>query len=989
MVHCERFPRTVPGLLLIALVFLILSSAISSLAEPAHGPGQFEPVIAVIHCEYSPVSFWNKTTNTPSGFFVDIMDQVALREGLHVRYMCRDGWDEMKAAVESGEADVSALLKSKQREKTLLFSSPIDTTYLSFFVRSQSNLDPAKAFSGQTVGVIKGSMSYDQLKDRPGLHLQIYGSYREGLFGLLAGEIALFAGEESMVLKQMRETRLEDRIKNFGKPFVERQRGLVVRKDNGKLLELLNRSLDSFIGSPEYQQIYLKWYAPAPYWTIKRIVIAGGIFVFVIVCGMVSWRYFSIFKINQELVRNIAERKQAEKRMRESEDKFRSLFEQAIDGIMIADVETEKHIEANNAICAMLGYARDEIVGLGIDDIHPKKDLPAIRGLFEKQLRGEISLAPEVPMLRKDRSVFYADINATLVTLGGKKCLAGIFRDITERKQVETLLKAREKQLAESQRIAHIGSWEHNLTTGTVFWSDELFRILGLDPLKDPADFKMFFDMIHPDDRSALKNSIDETVNTGKHFDIDYRFNLRDGRSRILHAQAELRRDETGTQIILSGTGQDITDRKQGEEILRRHREELVKLVEERTSELTEANARLLKEIADRERMEEALLKFHKLESLGILAGGIAHDFNNLLATILSNITLAAYNLKEGRPAFRQLTGAERASLQAKELAQQLLTFSRGGVPVKRTQSITDLVKDAAGFATRGSRIRCEFSISDDLWLVDADEGQLSQVIHNLVINADQSMPEGGLIAVGCENVVLSPGDVPLLSPGKYVKITVRDSGVGIHKDHLSKIFDPYFTTKQRGSGLGLATTHSIVKKHGGSISVESEQGVGSIFTIYLPASGNALMAKQVDDSKPKKGTGKILFMDDNVGLQQATSDAFQDLGYSVVCTDDGARTIDLYQGAMRSGAPFDVVLMDLTIRGGMGGEETIKRLLKIDPGVRAIVCSGYSNDPVMADYRRHGFVDVLVKPYNLNQLGEVVYRVMAGHGSNPPAAKT
>jgi PAS domain S-box-containing protein len=267
------------------------------------------------------------------------------------------------------------------------------------------------------------------------------------------------------------------------------------------------------------------------------------------------------------IVQDITERMNAEFKLRESEEKFRTIFEQAIDGIMIADAETHINIEANSAMCTLLGYAPEELIG-GLDtgQIHPQSDRPALRDIFEKQLRGELSLVHDVPMLRKDGTVFYADVNATRTTLGGKQCMIGIFRDITDRKQAERALIIREKQLAESQRMAHIGSWEHNLTTGEVVWSEELFRILGLDPCVDPADINEFFRMIHPDDQLALKKAIEETVATGKQFKIDYRFNLRNGETKVLITQAELKHDETGMQNILRGTVQDITDRKEAEE---------------------------------------------------------------------------------------------------------------------------------------------------------------------------------------------------------------------------------------------------------------------------------------------------------------------------------------------------------------------------------------------------------------------------------------
>ena len=307
-------------------LFLILMTVIftcinSSLAEPVNEQKRPISTFAVIHCDYAPVSFWDKITSTPSGFFVDIIDSVAERAGLRVSYICRNSWDEAIAAIESGQADLGVLLKSEEREKRMLFSNPIDTTYLSFFARSRSNVDPARVPYDHVVGVIKGSMSHELLKDRKGVRLQIYGGYREGLFGLLAGEIGLFAGEESMILKQMRETDLEDRIEKVGKPFVELQRCLVVCKDNVQLLALINKTLKEFVGGPEYQKLYLKWYgAPKPYWTKRRVLAVNGVFLIIAISGIALWRYATIYKVNAMLSRAITERKRAEDEIKRLND---------------------------------------------------------------------------------------------------------------------------------------------------------------------------------------------------------------------------------------------------------------------------------------------------------------------------------------------------------------------------------------------------------------------------------------------------------------------------------------------------------------------------------------------------------------------------------------------------------------------------------------------------------------------------------------------
>ncbi len=382
-------------------------------------------------------------------------------------------------------------------------------------------------------------------------------------------------------------------------------------------------------------------------------------------------------------------------------------------------------------------------------------------------------------------------------------------------------------------------------------------------------------------------------------------------------------------------------------------------------------------DITERKAMEEELFITRKLESVGLLAGGIAHDFNNLLSGILSNIELAKMLSIQENKVFERLEEAEQATLRAKNLTLQLLIFSKGGGPVKCTMDIGDLVTESVQFALRGADVKCEFSIQQDLWPVDADAGQLRQVVNNMIINADQAMPAGGSIKVVGENVELGASDVPPLEKGKYVKISIEDHGIGIAKEHLSKVFDPYFTTKQNGSGLGLATSYSIIKKHHGLISVTSELGGGATFTIYLPASEGTVLKKEVKKQELVKGTGRVLVMDDEGMILDASKKILTLLGYDVVLTQDGTNAIDAYQKAMASGKSFDLVIMDLTIPGGMGGKEAIAKLLEIDPNAKVIVSSGYSNDTVMEQFQKYGFKGILTKPYRIQDFSETVYRVI------------
>lgn len=379
----------------------------------------------------------------------------------------------------------------------------------------------------------------------------------------------------------------------------------------------------------------------------------------------------------------------------------------------------------------------------------------------------------------------------------------------------------------------------------------------------------------------------------------------------------------------------------------------------------------------EKNRMAADILKVKKLESVGVLAGGIAHDFNNILAAILGNIELALRRTGDQDETSSLLESAKKASLRAKKLTGQLLTFAKGGEPVKHLAAIGEVIRDSAEFVLRGSNVRGEFHLADDLWPVSMDSGQISQVVQNIILNAAQAMPGGGVVDISCSNAQLDNREE---NGGYHVCIEISDKGTGIPPEMLGNIFDPYFTSKKDGHGLGLAVTHSIVRKHGGRIEVESEEGQGTNFTIYLPASPGAGLSEELA-GKDKKAArqARIMVMDDDEMIRKVTRDVLEHLGYEVVLAVNGQEAIRLYRERRAEGSPIDLTIMDLTIPGGMGGKEAIRKLLALDPQARVIVASGYSNDPVMANYLDYGFADMLSKPFDLRELSAVVDRVLAG----------
>ena len=409
-------------------------------------------------------------------------------------------------------------------------------------------------------------------------------------------------------------------------------------------------------------------------------------------------------------------------------------------------------------------------------------------------------------------------------------------------------------------------------------------------------------------------------------------------------------------------------------------------LLDDKPHEFSDEDQRLLRIFGQRIAMELERskviadhLKMQKLESIGVLAGGIAHDFNNLLTGILGNVSFSMMDLDPKDNIYARLKEAESASLIARDLTQQLLTFSKGGEPVMETHTIESLVKKPAQLALRGSINKCEFAFSKDLPCVQADIAQISQVINNLAINANHAMEDGGIIRISAEKARVTEKDKLPVKNGEYVLIQVKDKGTGIPAKLIPKVFDPYFTTKEKGSGLGLASVYSIILKHGGHIELKSKIDVGTTFSIYLPATKETSVHVNEEKVEIMRGQGKVLIMDDEEIIRELLSEFLLQLGYEAVSVNDGEEAIKVYTEAAKNNKPFKAVIMDLTIQGGMGGQETIKLLLKEYPKAKAIVSSGYSNDPVISNYREYGFSGYLNKPYKVLLLSKVLCDVISG----------
>ncbi|MBN1227934.1 MAG: PAS domain S-box protein, partial [Deltaproteobacteria bacterium] len=631
-----------------------------------------------------------------------------------------------------------------------------------------------------------------------------------------------------------------------------------------------------------------------------------------------------------EIARNVTERKQMENNLWIKDYAIAS----SNNAIGFCDLEG-KITYVNSSYLAMWGYDDErEVLGKSIEGFS-LKETDAQKVIKAMQNKG--SWIGESIARKKDGSAFHVQISASMVKDKNDKPLSMMasFIDITQCKLAEKALRDSEQkystlveQAMDGVCIVQEGVFKFANKAGA--------SLLGYSPEKI-IDIPFLEHIENGDKDKALQ---------------EYKAHLSGERPSAFFELKAITKD---------GTIKDL----------------------EITTHLIEYNGKpavmvISREITERKKMEEELRKMQKLESLGVLAGGIAHDFNNLLTSVIGNLSLIELYAKTGGNIFEVLEETKRASQQTKHLTNQLLTFAKGGEPIKTVASMAKLLKETAHLALSGSKTKCELTLPEDLWQAEVDEGQINQVINNLVINADQAMAGGGTIRIKAENVMVSKKENLPLKEGKYIKISIEDQGTGIKKEFLPKIFDPYFTTKQAGSGLGLAISYSIIKKHEGHITVESEIGEGTTFTIFLPAfEKESFTVEDIEEEYLHKGKGKILFMDDKKNIRDMVQHMLNYLGYEAELVADGAEAIEAYEKTKASGQRFEAAILDLTVPGGMGGIETIGKLREIDPEVKAIVSSGYAHEPILSEYEKYGFKGVIIKPYEIKELGDVLHGVL------------
>lgn len=635
-------------------------------------------------------------------------------------------------------------------------------------------------------------------------------------------------------------------------------------------------------------------------------------------------------------VRDISERQAAENALRDSEEKIRLLLDLAPDAFFQGDGQGNL-IGCNNRASDLTGYTKDELLGKNISFIFTPKVLSARPLNYEALKQGAI-IKTERELRRKDGSTLPIEMCSRQMPDGTYQ---SFFRDISERKQAEVALLTEKERLMVTLRSIGDG----------VITTDTDGKILMLNYIAEKLtgwnqadafgkELSAVFNIINDKSGTPCENPVEKVLLTGQIQEL--------ANNTVLIAK-------DGSTKIIGDSGAPIKD--QNGEIIG------VVLV--------------FRDMTEKQKLIEAAQQSQKLDSIGILAGGIAHDFNNLLGGIFGYIGLARSHSKDEN-INELLEKAHNAIERAKNLTHQLLTFAKGGEPVKKHQELNNFITETVHFAMSGSSISTRFDLSDDLYAADIDRNQIAQVIDNIIINAIQSMPMGGIISVKACNIEQKESDHALLQPGNYVKLTISDQGIGIPKEIIKQIFDPFFTTKSNGHGLGLAMSYSIVRKHDGIIEVDSESGKGSNFHIYLPTvPAQKNVAEEQVVQNPNNVSGRVLVMDDEPMLREIISEILKACGYEVAAVADGESAIKLFTEEKNTGRPFKAVIFDLTVPGAMGGKEAIAQIRKIDTEVAAFVSSGYSDDPVVANPPEYGFWASIPKPFSFNELKDTLEKYL------------
>jgi len=676
--------------------------------------------------------------------------------------------------------------------------------------------------------------------------------------------------------------------------------------------------------------------------------------------GSLSLATILSFGISDKIKKITFEKRRAFDALIESEKKYKILVENAHEGIML--VFKNSPIYANKQMIAISTIQEKDFPDKKILDFFPDSlDIQkTIKNKFDdKNFKENFSERFQTKIISKKNKILDVIMSIAHIKVGGQPGFIVIINDISE------LIEAKETILDQiSKNIEQYNELQ------TMNKKNEEERNLLQLTLSSIGDGVITYDV---DNNIILMNNSAEEITgwlsedaIGEKVTNIISINDKDTQNLIFN---KLKNSEF-KDFDTAGIPFFIKDKFNNEKII-----ELTGAQIYKNKYQLSGMVLVLHDITEKFKLEKELLKMSKMESLGILAGGIAHDFNNLLTAIIGNIELlksSDNNKEQLKDIYKNI---EKAGNRAVNLTKQLMTFSKGGEPIKAVADIGETLKETSDFILSGTNIQSELNIDKNLWATEIDIGQISQVFNNLIINAIQAMPHGGKIKITAVNLPEIPPEIPLLQ-GKYIKISISDNGPGIPKKNLKKIFDPYFTTKKSGTGLGLASSYSIIQRHSGFIKPTSEKNQGTTFTIYLKATDKKIVKQDSGTLKKKIHSGRLLIMDDEQYILDVASKMFKLLGYEVDTSKNGEETLSKFKNALSIDNPYTLFIIDLTIRGGMGGKETIKKLLELDKEITAIVSSGYSDEKILSQYKEYGFKGILLKPYTLKNIEEVLKEI-------------
>jgi PAS domain S-box-containing protein len=891
-----------------------------------------------------------------SGFWPDLLNYIAKKETWEILYV-NGTWKQGLERLKTKEIDIMPDVGfTKARNKVFAFSQiPVLMSWSRIYVHENNrDIHGIKDLENKRIGALEQSVNLEgeggikEILKKFDIKAKFieYNSYKEVFDSLEKGEIDAGVtnrdfGNKNEDNYQVKKTSMifQPINMNFAFPmnhFFSAQLSKKIDIHINKLKSTEDSIYFTLLEKYFEGEIAQKKTEILPGW-FKLFLFGIGILILVFLLVLSISRYQIRKKTKEILAKN--------QEIIKGEQQYQEIYNATSDSISRHDINTGRIIEANRAMVEMFGYAREELFHLNVGDLFSQKyavtseNLPAVfKEVFEKGPRVFEWLAK-----RKNGDFFWIEVGLTYTHIREQGAVIAVTRDINQRKESEKELAKEKERLAVTLRSIKDAVITIDMDGNVELINRVAENLTGWrrdDAIGRPVN--SIFNLIHEQTGARIENPVEMILKTGKKMNLAAQTLLvaRDGaKYSIAHYGALIRdkSDEASGVVLIFW---DIT-----EEI----------------------------------KMEEEFLKIKKLESLGVLAGGIAHDFNNILSAILGNINLANISVEPGSRVFRLLKNTEKAVIRATNLTKQLLIFSKGGDPVRETTSIKNLIKESADFVLHGSNVACSYGCKNDIWLVNIDPGQISRVIQNLIINAGQAMPDGGNIDIKCSNVSnVNKENANIFLEGPHVKIVIQDSGIGIPQSIIDKIFDPFFTTKAKGSGLGLATTHSIVKKHNGQITVVSEPNKGTVFSLFLPATLEKQKFTELETpmvSKPKHL--KILVMDDDEMMLGVAEKMLSHFGHESVLVKDGDSAVNKYSDFLKQNTPFDLVVMDLTIPGGMGGVQAAKKIHQLNPNAKIIVASGYSNDSVISRYKDYGFCASIGKPYGMNDLVETINSVI------------